>query len=57
MITHTTSDEMNITIIDAKEALIQAMYVKDPVRKIQLVREALAELQAFDSYWSDTFEM
>lgn len=52
-----TSDEMNITIKDANEALIQSMYVKDPVRKIELVREALAELQAFDSYWSDTFEI
>lgn len=50
-----TIDEMNVTIIDVREVITQAMYVKDPIQKILLVQEALDKLNSFDCYWSETF--
>lgn len=50
-----TIDEMNLTITDVNQILKRASFNQDPVRKIQLVRQALKDLKAFDAYWSDTF--
>lgn len=52
----TTNDEMNVSINDAREALLQAWYVKDPARKLELVKQVLVDLEMFDDYWTDVFE-